>query len=223
VKPAHDSRNGGDEESSFTRRFFRRMPGQSRSRAVVDAIVTAFDDLLRKDPEGDVNLESVVARAGVGIGSFYEYFANRDSLLGVIIEKPTRENFRTLLAELDAKGGSLEDRTRVLGRAVTQTYLAHPGRTRAIIGGIARLGLMPRVGAERDRFASELASRMRRDFPSTDVRDLEATIRMLCDAAMGIAGAELYRPSQREMSVIAAELTELGLAMLRARHGAEAR
>src|SRR4051812_42427077 len=77
--------------------FFRKSPRQSRSRSVVDAILRATDLLLAQsgDPTR-LSLQGIAERAGVGIGSLYDYFANRDRLLGALLFRVTEDNFKAL-------------------------------------------------------------------------------------------------------------------------------
>ena len=193
-------------EGLSLRRFLRRLPSQSRSRAAVEAIISAFDDLLQKRDAEEVSLDAVASRAGVGIGSLYEYFANRDALLGGLIEKATRKNFEDLLARLDEVTGPLDVRTQAMAVATAETYLRHPARTRVLMGGILRLGLVRIVVLERDRFARELA-------------DLELTMCRASDAVMGIVHGHLYRGVPVDVPTVADELNRLVLALLRARYG----
>ena len=206
-------------EGLSLRRFLRRLPSQSRSRAAVEALITAFDDLLQKRGVEEVSLDAVASRAGVGIGSLYEYFANRDALLGGLIEKATRKNFDDLVARMDAAGGSLDARTQVMAVATAETYLRHPARTRVLAGGIMRLGLVRIVVLERDRFARELAGRAHRHYPEVALVDLELSMCRACDAVMGIVHGHLYRGTPIDVPVVADELRCLVVALLRDRHG----
>lgn len=58
----------------------RRVPTQARSRATVDAIVDAARHLLVSGGYTAMNTQSVASQAGVGIGSLYEYFADKSDL-----------------------------------------------------------------------------------------------------------------------------------------------
>ena len=201
--------------------LLRKQPVQSRSRAVVAALVEAFDDLLRRSPNEDaVTLEALVTRAGVGIGSFYEYFSNKDALVGVLVGKATVDNFNQLLARIDADASEdIEGKLRVMARAAVEAYVKHPGRTRMLLIGIVRLGLMPMIVRERDRFADELAKRLLPFMPGVDLPSLERTARVACDACMGLATSELYRDPPSPEAVVEAEMFDISLGLLRARHG----
>jgi AcrR family transcriptional regulator len=59
----------------------RRSPRQARSRATWEAIVEAAAQVLERDgPEG-FNTNAVAERAGVGIGTLYQYFPNKHAIL----------------------------------------------------------------------------------------------------------------------------------------------
>jgi AcrR family transcriptional regulator len=64
-----------EQEGKVTRTFRRLDP--ERQRAVVDAIL---DESGEKGPTS-LNIKEVARRAGVSIGSLYQYFGNRDGLL----------------------------------------------------------------------------------------------------------------------------------------------
>lgn len=200
------------------RRFMRRIPRQSRSRSLVDAVLQAFDDILRH--EEDPKLGRVAERAGVGVGSFYEYFAGKDQLLGALIGRITRENFETLLSAMDEAGShSLDDAAVVLSRRVLETYLEHPRRMRVVFYGVGRLRLLPVIVRERDRFAGELTDRIEQWVPHADRVELEETMRVVCDAAMGLVGGALYR-EPIDLDGLTDTLSRLSTALIRDRHPA---
>jgi len=59
----------------------RRSPRQSRSRATWEAIVEAAVQILeRRGPEG-LNTNRIAERAGVSVGSVYQYFPDKHAIL----------------------------------------------------------------------------------------------------------------------------------------------
>ena len=67
--------------ASETSRNQRRRPRQARSRATWEAIVEAASQILeRRGPEA-LNTNAVAERAGVSIGTLYQYFADKRALL----------------------------------------------------------------------------------------------------------------------------------------------
>jgi AcrR family transcriptional regulator len=197
------------------RRYLRREPTQARSRVLVDSILVAFDQLLRTfGDEREVTIERILTRAGVSLGSFYEYFTNKDSLVGALVERATRDNFVALLAAYDASAPrDLPDAVRFLANRVVDTYLAHPARTRIWLAGIGRLHLMRLVTSERDRFAGELTKRAAR-LTSRSEQELAGVMITACDAMIGIVVGELYREHPRSRDEVAAHMVQMATSIL---------
>ncbi|MDN8054369.1 TetR/AcrR family transcriptional regulator [Comamonas thiooxydans] len=65
----------------------RRVPRQSRSRALVDAILEATARVLTERGYAGTNTNLVAERAGVSVGSVYQYFPNKDSLITALHER----------------------------------------------------------------------------------------------------------------------------------------
>ena len=59
----------------------RKSPVQARSAASVDAILEATIQVLRHEGREGVTTTKVARRAGVSVGSLYQYFPNKNSLL----------------------------------------------------------------------------------------------------------------------------------------------
>jgi DNA-binding transcriptional regulator YbjK len=67
-----------------TPQIIRRMPRQDRSRALVEAVVEAAAQILVRDGRDGLTTNAVAMRAGVSIGSLYQYFPNRDAILAAV-------------------------------------------------------------------------------------------------------------------------------------------
>ncbi|PZR08214.1 MAG: hypothetical protein DI536_25230 [Archangium gephyra] len=182
--------------------FLRKKPQQSRSRSVVNAIIEAADQLLERtgDPN-KVSLQGIAQRAGVGIGSLYDYFANREGLLGAFLARLTDANFAALEKEvLGTQSMPFDQALPAIIDATLRTYLEKPDRTRAIIQAIARLGWMKPVMSERDRFAAVLTKRLVAEHPKLEAERVQLMAEVLCDAVMGVVTSELWRERDGEGS-----------------------
>lgn len=182
--------------------FLRKKPQQSRSRSVVNAIIEAADQLLERtgDPQ-KVSLQGIAQRAGVGIGSLYDYFANREGLLSAFLARLTDANFAALEKEVVGTQSMSFDRALpLIVDATLRMYLEKPDRTRATITTIARLGWMKPVVAERDRFASVLTKRLCAEYPKLPVERVTLMSEVMCDAVMGVVVSELWRDRDAETS-----------------------
>ncbi|RUP34954.1 MAG: TetR/AcrR family transcriptional regulator [Curvibacter sp.] len=80
----------------------RRRPAQSRARATADAIREAFVQLLVEKGYEKVSIRQVIGLAGVGIGSFYEYFSSKEALAAVCIHLRIKAIAADMRASIDA-------------------------------------------------------------------------------------------------------------------------
>ena len=200
------------------RRFLRRVPKQSRSRVLVESVLEAFDRQVRELDVDDVTVEALTDHAGVGVGSLYEYFSGRDSLLGAFVGRVTRENFVKLEAQLKAQDvESLEDAVALFAGDVVDAYMRHPRRMRALVDGVARLGLLHAVNRERDRFAEVMARQAQRHLPDAPFPELVRSMQLVADAVMGVLVSCVSR--DEVPANLRDELTDVALAILRRRHG----
>lgn len=185
----------------------------------MDALLQAFDESVRADGD-DVKIDDVSRRAGVGIGSFYEYFTGKDALIGAFVERVTSRNFDVLARRMqELEPDSIEAEIRAFADILSEAYLAHPRRMRLLVDGISRLNLLHVVNRERDRFAEEvMTKRALGHLPGEDPARVAHTMRILADAAMGILVSHVSRATTPSTAVVSEELSTLGIAVVHARH-----
>jgi AcrR family transcriptional regulator len=70
----------------------RKSPRQARAKATVDAIVEATSQVLLKEGYDKFSTTRAAERAGVSVGSLYQYFPNKAALASAVIERAC-ENF----------------------------------------------------------------------------------------------------------------------------------
>jgi len=70
--------------SSKVRRIPRRKPTQERSKETVRAIVEAAARVLVERGYGGTNVNRVAERAGVSVGSLYQYFPSKEALVAEV-------------------------------------------------------------------------------------------------------------------------------------------
>lgn len=64
----------------------RKFPQQVRARATVEAIVIATAQLLAEHGFESLTTARVAARAGVSVGSLYQYFPNKHALAAAVVD-----------------------------------------------------------------------------------------------------------------------------------------
>ena len=63
----------------------RKVPGQARSRETVSVILEASARILESDGPRDFNTNAIAVKAGVSVGSLYQYFPNKDAIVLALI------------------------------------------------------------------------------------------------------------------------------------------
>jgi len=69
----------------------RRTPRQDRSKEVVEAIVQAGLLVLREEGSAQLTTKRIAERAGVAVGSLYQYFADKDDVLEAVFRRQHEE------------------------------------------------------------------------------------------------------------------------------------
>lgn len=65
----------------------RRTPRQSRSQETVEVILQATAQVLAEHGYAKASTNRIAKRAGVSVGSLYQYFPNKDALFKALIER----------------------------------------------------------------------------------------------------------------------------------------
>ncbi|HEY4941773.1 MAG TPA: helix-turn-helix domain-containing protein [Rhizomicrobium sp.] len=67
--------------------YQRRRPRQARALATVDSILEAAVQVLQRSGAGGLNTNSVAERAGVSVGTLYQYFPDKEAILLAIARR----------------------------------------------------------------------------------------------------------------------------------------
>ncbi|WP_259782428.1 TetR/AcrR family transcriptional regulator [Aestuariispira ectoiniformans] len=79
----------------------RKLPKQDRSRAAVDAMLTATAQVLQVEGYDKTTTARIAERAGVSVGSLYQYFPNKDALIAALIRQHTDALLRSFEGRMD--------------------------------------------------------------------------------------------------------------------------
>ena len=79
----------------------RKQPVQARSKALVESLLDATARLLVTSGYTPITTNKVAETAGVGIGSLYEYFPNKESLVAALIERNARDIIKKITVSME--------------------------------------------------------------------------------------------------------------------------
>jgi len=97
----------------------RKLPRQARSQATVDALLDATAQVLVERGYARLTTNAVAERAGVSIGSLYQYFPGKDALL-IALMRREKETFRADAHAAVAQPDGAAALRHLIGAAVRQ-------------------------------------------------------------------------------------------------------
>ena len=140
----------------------RKRPRQARSRATVDAILDATAQVLVREGYDKTSTNRVAERAGVSVGSVYQYFPNKEALVGELVDRYSRDITDMLIAELAANADAPPTVVAPkLVRAMIAIKRQDPELARVLREQIPRVGRMQRYELQLEEIIGAVATYLR--------------------------------------------------------------
>jgi len=194
----------------------RKRPRQRRSQATVDAILEATAQVLVADGYDKTSTNRVAKRAGVSIGSLYQYFPNKEALVGELVDRYSNRVMALILAELTQHSDAPPSVTApVLVQAMIAQKRENPELARVLRDQIPRVGRMQHYETNLATIIEAVASYLAAHRDALRIDDVEAaafvTVQTV-DAAThaGVVGM----PGAVDDERLAAHVTDLLLSYL---------
>jgi AcrR family transcriptional regulator len=195
----------------------RKMPVQTRSTETVRAIQEATIQVLLETGARHLTTTRVSQRAGVSVGTLYQYFPNKNALLHAIL----KERLSLIAAAMEQtceenRGFSVEQMARTVTLAFIDAKL-RDARESVALYSAAESGDAQAIGPELRKRITTALVKMFRTAPGVHFHDLETTVLVYYTAMAGTmrevlqAGASnaLIEKTRRELVLLAeAHLTK---------------
>lgn len=122
--------------SHFDPQRMRKEPRQERARATVEAILEAAARILDRPGWAGFTTNAVAEKAGVSIGSLYQYFPNKLAL----VEALQQRHFDDVLSALrcDNEQVARIERAKVLVSGMIAAHSVHPSLHRVLLEEVPR-------------------------------------------------------------------------------------
>ena len=118
----------------------RKKPVQGRSRVTVEAIVEAAARLFVRDGYANTTTNRIAELAGVSVGSLYEYFPNKASILLALLQRQVGGMLALMQTRLAAvRGAPLEELVRTIARTAVEGHYKELDLNRILIASMARV------------------------------------------------------------------------------------
>jgi AcrR family transcriptional regulator len=190
-------------EEGISLTYLRKSPRQARANAMVDVIVEAAARILSAPGGPRLTTNAIAARAGVSVGSLYQYFPNKQAILRALIARELARAEARRPTVLD--DASVPASKRMRAAVDWQLDARHDAPlSRALMREYERI--VP--AEERQALAQLKAARVRRTIGANDNEEMVAFIVEVCIEAVAKAATE-RRPEWLSSQVFRAEIARL--------------
>ncbi len=188
----------------------RKKPRQARAQATVDAILQASAHILVRQGFDGFNTNAVAERAGVSVGSLYQYFPNKDAIIAEMV----RAKRSRLLTGLQAAEAAHEDAglSEVLAALVAAT-IAHQEGWPQLSQALDRAAALMPLSEEGAELTAAILGVLHRVLRHHDVADAEVASLDLLALCRGMIDAALLRGEQ-DMDLLQARVMRAVLGYL---------
>lgn len=119
----------------------RKLPKQHRARDTVDTILAATAHTLVRHGYEGASTNRIAERAGVSIGSVYQYYPSKDALVAAVQERHVRGMLATTERELERLAARpLREAAREMVRAMIAAHAVEPALHRVLMEQTPRVG-----------------------------------------------------------------------------------
>ena len=198
----------------------RKTPRQSRSAATIEAIHAATIQVLLAEGVGRLTTTRVAERAGVSVGTMYQYYPHKQALLFAIVERQLQSIVGAMLAEAGRlKGRDLASVAEGLATAWLDAKVADMVASRAIYGIAAEFDLTEVMGRAM-KLMTEVIGDLLAAAPDARFRDVGAASFMLAAMLGGSVRVVMeVEPAEADFACLRRELPRACRAYLMAANG----
>ncbi len=195
----------------------RKSPVQHRSRKTVEVILNATARVLLRDGYEACTTNHVARAAGVSIGSVYQYFPNKESLILAVLERHVQRQQEAFAERLVALAGAdLETTVHTLVRAMFEVQLLQPKLHRVLLEQVPRIGALKRLHELHGQYEPLVSAWLEGHADQLDLPNPSVAAYVLIAAVEGVVTrALLERPRWLELGLLEKQVSRLVLAYLR--------
>jgi AcrR family transcriptional regulator len=199
----------------------RKLPQQARSQTTVEALLEAAAQVFERHGYAAGTTNRIAERAGVSIGSLYQYFPNKDAILVALVHQHLAESMAALQPQLErlCGGAGFDDVLPDIVHAMVALHALAPGLHRVLF---EETQLPPGLRAELDDLEDQLVEQAAvavADDPRWRPIDPRLSARVVISVIEGLTHRLVLRPPSGVTSeAIAREIIELVRAYIWTRH-----
>ena len=208
---SHSNRPSTDLTASL-----RKLPQQERARATVEILLKTTAELLEADGYAQLSTNKIARRAGVSIGSLYQYFPGKEALVAALIEQVLEEEWAAI--ETEIRRHASDDVYTLTSLLVRRMLVQVQKRSRlhqVLMEQVPREGRMARILEFNERIARGLILLMTARREEVVPKDLELAAYVVIQAITFVAkNTVLHYPERLEHPDFAEELIAMAVQYL---------
>lgn len=152
----------------------RRTPVQERARATVEVLLEATAQVLVEVGYARLSTNRVAKRAGVSVGSLYQYFSDKDALVEALARRVTERQVEVIVGRLSvADDEPLASVVDGLIRGIVESKRIEPELALALATEVPRQGRLDTERAMLQRLCEVVSAALRR---RSDVRAVDTEL-----------------------------------------------
>lgn len=194
----------------------RKKPVQRRSRAMVEVLVEATTRVLLKDGYEACTTNRVADVAGVSVGSVYQYFPNKESLVVAVMERHQAQLQAAMVERLSQLGDAdLSTAVHEMVGAMLEVQRLQPRLHRVLLEQVPRIGAMRRLHELNNEYAPMIEAWLEAHRDELGITNPSVAAYVLIGAVEGVLSRVLLeKPGWLELGLLQDQLTRLVLSYL---------
>jgi len=173
----------------------RKRPRQQRSKRMVESILAAAAKILIEDGYESLSTGQVAKRAGVSIGSLYQYFPNKEAIIAELVRKLTIDATTAVSANMDGLADRpLEEAVRAMLTMVVGLVEQHGDLGRELLIAAQQMGVLPGIRMVEQRISEAGRRYLMRHRDEVRVQDIDQAIFVTFNAAVFVIFRSVFAP-----------------------------
>jgi AcrR family transcriptional regulator len=189
----------------------RKKPQQERSRATIDAILTATTRILVRDGFDHASTNRIAEAAGVSIGSLYQYFPSKEALVAALVERHIEEMTREIVVAMDEVAAlPLAGGVRAVVDLMLRAHAVDPLLHKVLVEQVPRTGRLEHIHDIERRMMDLVRGYLQAHAPELRVRDLELAAFVVVTSVEALThAATIHHADRMAGRALADEITDL--------------
>ena len=194
----------------------RKPPQQDRSKITVEAILTATAQILTQEGYDTASTNRIAERAGVSIGSLYQYFPNKEALVAALVERHSNEMVEMVKSKLkDLFDAPIAVMFSEIVKACIAAHAVNPILHKVLEEQVPRVGKLKQIGSAEERITELLRAYLQKHQNQIQPQNLDLTVFVLgCTVESLTHTAVIEQPHLLQDEQLEREITNLLLSYL---------